>query len=325
MNEEKNISRELVKGIFLLIIGASMLGGSGIFVKLSDSSPSLIAFYRSLFALPFLYAWMKFEERNSSSEIIWDKKTFFFLLLGGLCFALDMSIWNWSLSFTSVANATLMANIAPVFVVIFGVLFLGYKIEISFVVTLLLALLGVFLVILPGEQIMVFGDSLGILAAVFYAGYILSIKENVHFEGKKIEVEPTSQMDFEETYYQKEPYENEVPSYENVSKAKFGSLYGTRSGDKGGCANLGVWAKTQDAYSYLYEFLSVEKLKELLPDLKQYEIDRYELPNILSLNFYVHDILQDGVSSSTRLDGQAKSLGEYLRAKDIEIPDFLKN
>ena len=68
-----------------------------------------------------------------------------------------------------------------------------------------------------------------------------------------------------------------------------------------------------------------DRLKELLPDLKQYEIDRYELPNILSLNFYVHDILQDGVSSSTRLDGQAKSLGEYLRAKDIEIPDFLKN
>ena len=154
-----------------------MLGGSGIFVKLSDSSPSLIAFYRSLFALPFLFAWMKFEERNSSSDIIWDKKTFFFLFLGGLCFALDMSIWNWSLSFTSVANATLMANIAPVFVVIFGVLFLGYKIEISFVVTLVLALLGVFLVILPGEQIMVFGDSLGILAAVFYAGYILSIKD----------------------------------------------------------------------------------------------------------------------------------------------------
>jgi len=154
-----------------------MLGGSGIFVKLSDSSPSLIAFYRSLFALPFLYAWMKFEERNNSSDIIWDRKTIFFLVLGGLCFALDMSIWNWSLSFTSVANATLMANTAPVFVVIFGILFLGYKIEVSFIVTLLLALMGVFLVILPGEQIMVFGDSLGILAAVFYAGYILSIKD----------------------------------------------------------------------------------------------------------------------------------------------------
>jgi drug/metabolite transporter (DMT)-like permease len=177
LNEEKNISRDLVKGIFLLLVGASMLGSSGIFVKLSDSSPSLIAFYRSLFALPFLYAWMKFEERNNSSKIIWDKKTFFFLVLGGLCFALDMSIWNWSLTFTSVANATLMANIAPVFVVIFGVLFLGYKIEIFFIVTLFLALMGVLLVILPGEQIMVFGDSLGILAAVFYAGYILSIKD----------------------------------------------------------------------------------------------------------------------------------------------------
>jgi Neuraminidase (sialidase) len=106
---------------------------------------------------------------------------------------------------------------------------------------------------------------------------------------------------------------------------KFGTLYGTRSGDKGGCANLGVWAKNQEAYAYLFEFLTVEKLKDLLPDLKDYQIDRYELPNILSLNFYVHDILQEGVSSSTRLDGQAKSLGEYLRAKDIEVPDFLIN
>tara|TARA_B100001287_G_scaffold46048_1_gene35103 strand:- start:3224 stop:3829 length:606 start_codon:yes stop_codon:yes gene_type:complete len=149
------------------------------------------------------------------------------------------------------------------------------------------------------------------------------IKERVHFEGKLTEVEPTSQMNFEEIYYQKEPYENKVPDYKNTTKTKFGSLYGTRSGDKGGCANLGVWAKNQEAYSYLYEFLSVDKLKELLPDLREYEIERYELPNILSLNFYVHDILQDGVSSSTRLDGQAKSLGEYLRAKDIDVPDFL--
>jgi hypothetical protein len=151
------------------------------------------------------------------------------------------------------------------------------------------------------------------------------IKEHVHIGGKTIEVEPTSQLDFEEIYYQKEPYENNLPKYESISVTKFGSLYGTRSGDKGGCANLGVWAKHQDAYSYLYDFLTVEKLKELLPDLEQYEIDRYELPNILSLNFYVHDILQEGVSSSTRLDGQAKSLGEYLRAKDIEIPNYLKN
>ena len=130
-------------------------------------------------------------------------------------------------------------------------------------------------------------------------------------------------MDYEEIYYQQEPYENKLQKIESYKNVPFGKLYGTRSGDKGGCANLGVWAKTQDAYSYLFEFLTVEKVKELLPDLAEYKIDRHELPNILSLNFYVHGILQDGVSSSTRLDGQAKSLGEYLRAKNIEVPESL--
>ena len=109
----------------------------------------------------------------------------------------------------------------------------------------------------------------------------------------------------------------------NFKEEYFGKIFGTRSGDKGGCANLGVWAKSQDAYSFLFEFLTVKKLKELMPDLDEFQIDRYELPNILSLNFYVHGILQDGVSSSTRMDGQAKSLGEYLRAKKINFPEQL--
>ena len=132
-------------------------------------------------------------------------------------------------------------------------------------------------------------------------------------------------MDLEEIYYQKEPYENKLPEIKETQTIPFGRLYGTRSGDKGGCANLGVWAKNEEAYTFLFDFLTVDKLKELLPDLEEYKIDRYELPNILSLNFYVHEILQDGVSSSTRLDGQAKSLGEYLRAKNIDVPDFLIN
>ena len=149
------------------------------------------------------------------------------------------------------------------------------------------------------------------------------ITEKVHFEGETVDVVPTSQMDLEEIYYQKEPYENKLPKIKNTKKTNFGRLFGTRSGDKGGCANLGVWAKTAEAYSFLYDFLTVDKLKELLPDVSQYEVERHELPNILSLNFYIHDILQDGVSSSTRLDGQAKSLGEYIRAKEIEAPDYL--
>ena len=149
------------------------------------------------------------------------------------------------------------------------------------------------------------------------------ITEKVHFEGDTVDVVPTSQMDLEEIYYQKEPYENKLPEIKNTKKINFGRLFGTRSGDKGGCANLGVWAKTPESYAFLYDFLTVDRLKELLPDVSQYEVERHELPNILSLNFYIHDILQDGVSSSTRLDGQAKSLGEYIRAKEIDAPDYL--
>ena len=154
-----------------------MLGGSGIFVKISESSPSLIAFYRAFFALPFLYLWMRYEERGYKEKFQWNTRKSFFLCFGGICFALDMSIWNWSLSFTSVANATLMANTAPVFVVLFGVLFLSYTIKLSFIISLVFALIGVSLVVLPGESVMVFGDSLGLVAAIFYAGYILSIKD----------------------------------------------------------------------------------------------------------------------------------------------------
>ena len=149
------------------------------------------------------------------------------------------------------------------------------------------------------------------------------IKEHIHIDGKVIDVIPTSQMDLEEKYYQKVPYENNKLDVNNFKEEFFGKIFGTRSGDKGGCANLGVWAKSQDAYSFLFEFLTVKKLKELMPDLDEFQIDRYELPNILSLNFYVHGILQDGVSSSTRMDGQAKSLGEYLRAKKINFPEQL--
>ena len=149
------------------------------------------------------------------------------------------------------------------------------------------------------------------------------ITKKVHFDGDTVDVVPTSQMDLEEIYYQKEPYENKLPEIKNTKKINFGRLFGTRSGDKGGCANLGVWAKTPESYAFLYDFLTVDRLKELLPDVSQYEVERHELPNILSLNFYIHDILQDGVSSSTRLDGQAKSLGEYIRAKEIDAPDYL--
>ena len=147
------------------------------------------------------------------------------------------------------------------------------------------------------------------------------IKERVHVDGKEIEIIPTSQLGLEEIYYQREPIKIDDIKSSSHSEIFFGDLFGTRSGDKGGCANLGVWAKNNTTFSFLYNFLTIEKIKELMPDLSKYEIERFALPNINSLNFYIHDILQDGVSSNNRKDSQAKSLGEYLRAKKILVPN----
>ena len=149
------------------------------------------------------------------------------------------------------------------------------------------------------------------------------IKEYVHVDGKTLEIEPTSQLQFEENYYQKQPVTIEPAPQGEMDEISFGRLFGARSGDKGGCANIGVWAKTDLAFSFLYDFLSVEKIKELMPDLNKFSIDRYELPNINSLNFYIHGILEGGVSSNNRMDGQAKSLGEYLRSKTISVPKII--
>ena len=149
------------------------------------------------------------------------------------------------------------------------------------------------------------------------------IKEKVHIDGKEIEVIPTSQLELDEIYYQKEPIKIKKIKKEDEKQIYFGEIYGTRSGDKGGCANLGVWAKNSDSFAFLHNFLTVKKLKELLPDLNQFKIERFELANINSLNFYIHDILQDGISSNDKKDGQAKSLGEYLRAKKIKVPQSI--
>ena len=149
------------------------------------------------------------------------------------------------------------------------------------------------------------------------------IKEKVHIDGKEIEVIPTSQLELDEIYYQKEPIKIKKIKKEDEKQIYFGEIYGTRSGDKGGCANLGVWAKNSDSFAFLHNFLTVKKLKELLPDLNQFKVERFELANINSLNFYIHDILQDGISSNDKKDGQAKSLGEYLRAKKIKVPQSI--
>ena len=106
-------------------------------------------------------------------------------------------------------------------------------------------------------------------------------------------------------------------------RAPLGEVLGARSGDKGGDANLGVFARTDEAWAWLDSFLTVERLRGLLPELEPLPVERFRLPGLRSLNFIIHGLLEEGVAASTRQDPQAKSLGEWLRARVVDIPEVL--
>jgi hypothetical protein len=110
---------------------------------------------------------------------------------------------------------------------------------------------------------------------------------------------------------------------EHTVRTPLGTIAGARSGDKGGNANVGVWVRTPEAYAWLDGYLTVQRLAELVPSAAGLEIERYRLPNLLALNFVVVGLLGRGVAASTRLDAQAKALGEELRAAPADIPRSL--
>lgn len=146
------------------------------------------------------------------------------------------------------------------------------------------------------------------------------ITEKVHMGGETVDVQPTSQMDVEEKLYQKSPMDLvPVPTGDTV-EIPLGRVFGTRSGDKGGAANIGLWAKTDEAYAWAFEHLTSEKLMELMPDIAPYRVERFDLPNIRAVNFMIYGILGEGVAANDRIDGQAKTMGEYLRARKIHLP-----
>ncbi len=101
-------------------------------------------------------------------------------------------------------------------------------------------------------------------------------------------------------------------------------MLGARSGDKGGNANLGVWARDDETYDWMSWYLSERRLRELMPaETDGLEVHRYELPNLRAMNFVIVGLFGRGVAASTRTDPQAKGLGEYLRAKHVDIPTTL--
>lgn len=145
------------------------------------------------------------------------------------------------------------------------------------------------------------------------------LQPELHIDDESATV-PTAGGPYEPvTVSPQEPTVPPVPEGPTV-QAPLGRAFATRAGDKGGNANLGIWAQTPEAYAFLEAFLTTDKLKELLPDCAPYDIDRYSLPNLLAVNFYIHGLLDDGAAASVRSDPQAKTLGEYLRAKIIEMP-----
>ncbi|WP_433055583.1 acyclic terpene utilization AtuA family protein [Dactylosporangium sp. CS-033363] len=102
--------------------------------------------------------------------------------------------------------------------------------------------------------------------------------------------------------------------------APLGEVFGARSGDKGGDANIGVWGRSEQAYAWLRDYLTPKRLQELLPETRELSVERYELPNLCAVNFVVRGILGEGVAASTRFDPQGKALGEWLRSRVVDLP-----
>ncbi|MHB1519010.1 MAG: acyclic terpene utilization AtuA family protein [Acidimicrobiales bacterium] len=111
----------------------------------------------------------------------------------------------------------------------------------------------------------------------------------------------------------------QVPGGELV-EVPIGLVVGTRSGDKGGHANLGVFARSDQAWAWLDAYLTTEALKRLLPETAPLTVDRFRLPALRSVNFVIHDLLEEGVAASSRQDAQAKGLGEWFRSRIVPVP-----
>ncbi|TFV61095.1 DUF1446 domain-containing protein [Mycobacterium sp. PS03-16] len=118
----------------------------------------------------------------------------------------------------------------------------------------------------------------------------------------------------------------EVPAFGGsgaTRRAPLGTIAGARSGDKGGSANIGVWVGTDVEFRWLVEALTVDALRELLPETAGLPVTRHLLPNLRAVNFVIDDILGQGVAYQARFDPQAKGLGEWLRSRHLDIPEEL--
>lgn len=158
-----------------LLLGAAAIAFAPIFVRLSDTGPTASAFWRVALAAGPLWLWMRLAPRAASAARLRWKP----LVIAGLCFAGDLGAWHVSIMYTSVANSTLEANFAPIFVTLGAWLLFRQRVSRLFLIALSITLGGAVLLIGPNFALggrALAGDALGVLTAVFYAGYMLAIK-----------------------------------------------------------------------------------------------------------------------------------------------------
>lgn len=137
-------------------------------------------------------------------------------------------------------------------------------------------------------------------------------------DGTRVDIAPsTLTQDLEPVDEPERP--EPLPPQSSLS-VPLGTIAGARSGDKGGNANVGVWVRTDDQWKWLAHTLTVEMLKELLPEAADLNVTRYQLPHLRAVNFVIEGILGQGVASQARFDPQAKGIGEWLRSRHIDIP-----
>ena len=167
--------------VLALLIGASAIGFAPIFVRLSEAGPISTAFWRLAIAVPFLWLGVALSQRQQQGEVRpLTRQDTKLLAAAGALFAGDLIVWHLSIEYTSIANATILPNLAPVFVTLGAWFFLHQRVTRTFLAGLLLALFGVMILIgesfsLSGDHLL--GDMLALSTAVFYAGYILTIKQ----------------------------------------------------------------------------------------------------------------------------------------------------
>ena len=157
-----------------LLAGGCAIAFAPILVRLSDTGPVASAFWRTALAAPLLWIWLARSPEPSAPPI--SRRA---LVAAGLFFAADLGVWHWSIVYTSVANSTLLANLAPIFVTLAGWFFWKRSVTRVFLGGMVLAIAGMFLLVGPNFAIggtRLAGDALGALTAVFYAGYMLAIK-----------------------------------------------------------------------------------------------------------------------------------------------------